>query len=39
MFAAVMFLAVTGVTLTLLMNFSERRVLWWHESVRTAGGR
>jgi ABC-type nitrate/sulfonate/bicarbonate transport system permease component len=39
MFAAVMFLAFTGVTLTLLMNFSERRVLWWHESVRTAGGR
>jgi NitT/TauT family transport system permease protein len=39
MFAAVMFLAVTGVTLTLLMNFSERRALWWHESVRTAGGR
>jgi len=39
MFAAVMFLAVTGVSLTLLMNFSERRLLWWHESVRTAGGR
>ena len=39
MFAAIMFLAITGVSLTLLMNFSERRVLFWHESVRTSGGR
>jgi NitT/TauT family transport system permease protein len=36
MFAAVMFLAATGVTLTLLMNVSERRVLFWHESFRGA---
>ena len=39
MFAAILFLAVTGVALTLLMNWSERRVLFWHESVRTTGGR
>jgi NitT/TauT family transport system permease protein len=39
MFAAIMFLAVTGVTLTLLTNFTERRVLFWHDSVRTAGAR
>jgi NitT/TauT family transport system permease protein len=39
MFAAVMFLAITGVSLTLFMNWSERRVLYWHESVRTTGGR
>lgn len=39
MFAAIMFLAVTGVALTLFMNWSERRVLFWHESVRTSGGR
>ena len=39
MFAAIMFLAITGVSLTLFMNWSERRVLVWHESVRTAGGR
>src|SRR6267142_4084215 len=36
MFAAVMFLAITGVTLTLLMNVLERRVLYWHDSVRTS---
>jgi NitT/TauT family transport system permease protein len=35
MFAAIMFLAITGVSLTLFMNWSERRVLVWHESVRT----
>ncbi len=35
MFAAIMFLAITGVALTLLMNWSERRVLSWHESVRS----
>ena len=39
MFAAVMFLAITGVSITLFMNWSERRVLYWHESVRTSGGR
>ncbi len=39
MFAAVVFLAITGVSLTLLMNFTERRLLFWHESVRTSGGR
>jgi len=26
---------VTGVTITLLTNVAERRVLFWHESVRT----
>jgi NitT/TauT family transport system permease protein len=36
MFAAVMFLAATGVTLTLLMNVAERRVLFWHDAVRTS---
>ena len=35
MFAAILFLAITGVALTLFMNWSERRVLVWHESVRT----
>lgn len=35
MFAAILFLAITGVGLTLFMNWSERRVLSWHESVRT----
>ena len=35
MFAAILFLAITGVALTLFMNWTERRVLSWHESVRT----
>jgi len=35
MFAAIMFLAITGVILTLSMNVLERRVLFWHESMRT----
>lgn len=35
MFAAIMLLAITGVTLTLLTNVLERRVLFWHESVRS----
>jgi NitT/TauT family transport system permease protein len=39
MFAAIMFLAITGVSLTLFMNWSERRVLYWHESVRTMARR
>jgi len=39
MFAAIMFLAFTGVALTLFMNWSERRVLAWHESVRTLARR
>lgn len=39
MFAAISFLAITGVSLTLFMNYSERRVLAWHESFRTSGGR
>lgn len=39
MFAAIMFLAITGVSLTLFMNWSERRVLYWHESVRTMAAR
>jgi len=39
MFAAITFLAITGVSLTLFMNWSERRVLVWHESVRTTSGR
>jgi NitT/TauT family transport system permease protein len=39
MFAAIMFLAITGVALTLFMNWSERRVLFWHESVRTTARR
>ena len=39
MFAAIMFLAMTGVALTLFMNWSERRVLAWHESVRATARR
>ena len=35
MFAAIMLLAVTGVVLTVATNLLERRVLFWHESVRT----
>lgn len=35
MFAAVMLLAITGVVLTVATNLLERRVLFWHESVRT----
>jgi NitT/TauT family transport system permease protein len=34
MFAAVFLLGITGVTLTVLTNLSERRVLYWHESAR-----
>jgi NitT/TauT family transport system permease protein len=32
LFAAVVVLAVIAVTLTALVSFVERRVLWWHES-------
>ncbi|MEI6666236.1 MAG: ABC transporter permease [Chloroflexota bacterium] len=32
LFAAVVVLAVIAVTLTALVSFIERRVLWWHES-------
>lgn len=35
MFAAIMVLAVVGVTVTVLTNLAERRFLFWHESVRT----
>lgn len=35
MFAAIMLLAVTGVILTIATNLLERRVLFWHESVRS----
>ena len=38
MFAAIMLLAITGVTLTILTNVVERRVLFWHESVRSSSG-
>ena len=36
MFAAIVFLAMVGVALTLLSNVLERRLLFWHESVRGA---
>ena len=39
MFAAIMFLAITGVAITLAMNVLERRVLFWHESMRTLARR
>lgn len=35
MFAAIVLLAITGVVLTVLTNVLERRVLFWHESVRS----
>jgi MFS family permease len=31
--------AITGVAITLFMNWSERRVLYWHESIRATSGR
>jgi NitT/TauT family transport system permease protein len=34
MFAAVFLLAMAGVTLTIVTNLSERRILYWHESAR-----
>jgi NitT/TauT family transport system permease protein len=34
MFAAIVLLAVIGVALTILTNVVERRMLFWHESVR-----
>jgi NitT/TauT family transport system permease protein len=39
LFATSLLLALFGVTLILVMNFLERRALFWHESVRTSGGR
>lgn len=39
MFAAALLLAIVGIALTLLTNVAERAALFWHESVRTSGGR
>lgn len=39
MFAAALLLAIVGVTIVVLTNIAERRTLFWHESVRTSGGR
>ncbi len=35
LFAAIGVLAVTGVTVNIILSVIERRVLFWHESVRT----
>lgn len=35
MFAAILLLAFVGVALTVITNVTERRLLFWHESVRT----
>ncbi|MBM4434929.1 MAG: ABC transporter permease [Chloroflexi bacterium] len=39
LFATSLLLALLGVTLILVTNVVERRALYWHESVRTSGGR
>lgn len=39
MFAAALLLAIVGVFIVIATNVIERRVLFWHESVRTSGGR
>jgi ABC-type nitrate/sulfonate/bicarbonate transport system permease component len=39
MFAAALLLAIVGVIIVIVTNIAERRVLFWHESVRTSGGR
>lgn len=39
LFAASLLLALVGITLIVLTNIAERRALFWHESVRTSGGR
>jgi NitT/TauT family transport system permease protein len=39
MFAAALLLAIVGVLIIIATNVAERRVLFWHESVRTSGGR
>lgn len=39
LFATSLLLALVGITLILLTNLAERRALFWHESVRTSGGR
>lgn len=35
LFAAIGVLALTGVTLNILLSLAERRLLFWHETVRT----
>ena len=35
-FSAVGVLAITGVTVNIILSIIERRVLFWHESVRTS---
>jgi NitT/TauT family transport system permease protein len=39
LFATSLLLAIFGVALILVTNLLERRALYWHESVRTSGGR
>lgn len=39
MFAAAFLLAIVGIAVVVLTNIAERRSLYWHESVRTSGGR
>lgn len=39
LFATSLLLALVGVGLIVLTNIIERRALYWHESVRTSGGR
>lgn len=39
MFAAALLLAIVGVLIVIATNVAERRVIFWHESVRTSGGR
>lgn len=39
MFAAALLLAIVGIAIVVLTNVAERRALFWHESVRTSGGR
>jgi NitT/TauT family transport system permease protein len=39
MFAAALLLAIVGIAIVIVTNVVERRALFWHESVRTSGGR
>jgi NitT/TauT family transport system permease protein len=37
LFAATAVLAVTGITINILLSFAERRLLYWHPSIRSVG--
>ncbi len=39
LFSAALLLVLLGITIVVVTNFIERRVIYWHESVLTSGGR